>query len=67
LVLAELSEERMLMGQMGPRHGNTQEAEGGCVFISLFLILIESQVLVPNISLRVEGMEVFYFGTCLHL
>ena len=55
------------MGQMGPRHGNTQEAEGGCVFISLFLILIESQVLVPNISLRVEGMEVFYFGTCLHL
>jgi len=31
--------------------------ERECVFIFLFLILIESQALVPNIHLRVEGMN----------
>ena len=31
--------------------------EGGYVFIFLFLILIESQALIPNIHLRVEGMS----------
>jgi len=36
LALAELSPERALMGQLGPRYGNTREAEGGRVE---FLIL----------------------------
>jgi len=31
--------------------------ERGCVFIFLFLILIESQAFVPNIPLRVEGIQ----------
>ena len=34
--LADLLPERVLMGQLGPRHGNMQEAEGGRVE---FLIL----------------------------
>jgi len=44
LALVELLEERALMGQLGPRHGNIQEAEGGHGFY--FYILIESQTLI---------------------
>jgi len=33
LVLVELLEERALMGQMGPRYGNVQEAKGERVCI----------------------------------
>ena len=37
LALAELSEERALMGQLGPRHGNVREAKGGrVVFLYLY-------------------------------
>jgi len=35
--LAELSQERMLMGQLGPRHGNMREAKGGRVVFSIFI------------------------------
>jgi len=43
LVLVELLEKRALIGRMGPRHRNIQEAEGRRVYIIfLFLILIES-------------------------
>ena len=37
LVLVELLEERALIGQLGPRHGNVQEAKGGrAVFLILY-------------------------------
>ena len=37
-VLVELSEKRVLMDQMCPRHGNAQEAKGGrvCIYVSIF-------------------------------
>jgi len=45
LALAELSEVRALIGQMGPRHGNMRETKEGriCIIPS---ILIESQTIV---------------------
>ena len=37
LALADLSPERALMGRLGPRYGNTREAEGGRVeFLFLY-------------------------------
>ena len=56
VALAELLEIRVLMGQMGLRHGNTQEAkrERVCI-IFLFLILIESRTIVSIYLLGWRG------------
>jgi len=47
LALAALSPEKALMGQLGLRYGNIQEAEGGREGrISIFVFLIESRSFV---------------------
>jgi len=38
LALVELSEERVLMGWMGPRNGNAQEAERGRVCLPFYFL-----------------------------